>query len=284
MPAVAGEIGFDPAFQKNPLVNVMAVGLVRHQQVTRACAEGVGSVVIVAGAPTGRDGIHGASFASSELAAEPESGESPVPIGDPGKGKRLIEACLEAISLGLVAAIQDMGAAGLTSSAAEMAARAGSGIEMDLLKVPRREPGMTPFELMLSESQERMLIVARPGAEERVKEIFRKWDLEAAVVGRVTGDGMLRLFEGETLVAQVPARALSTDGAPVYHPEARVPEYLERCGERLSRPISRATRRRGSSGSSKIPASRAKLRSTGNSTKRRAGGPRWAPARRTPAC
>ncbi|MBO2520223.1 MAG: phosphoribosylformylglycinamidine synthase subunit PurL [Firmicutes bacterium] len=227
VPAVAGEIGFDRAFQKNPLVNVMAVGLVRHQQVTRACAEGVGSAVIVAGAPTGRDGIHGASFASSELAAEPESGESPVPIGDPGKGKRLIEACLEAISLGLVAAIQDMGAAGLTSSAAEMAARAGSGIEMDLLKVPRREPGMTPFELMLSESQERMLIVARPGAEERVKEIFRKWDLEAAVVGRVTGDGMLRLFEGETLVAQVPARALSTDGAPVYHPEARVPEYLE---------------------------------------------------------
>ena len=224
MPTVGGEIGFDPSFQENPLVNVMAVGLVAHDQIATASAKGVGNPVMVVGARTGRDGIHGASFASSELE---ESGERPtVQVGDPFKEKLLIEACLELIQSGVVVGIQDMGAAGLTSSSAEMAARAGSGIEMDLLKVPRREPGMTPYELMLSESQERMLVVPQQGAEEKVKAIFEKWGLEAVVVGRVTGDGMLRLYEGEKIVAEVPAASLSTDGAPVYHPDEREPEYL----------------------------------------------------------
>ena len=235
VPTVAGEVGFDPSFSGNPLVNVMAVGIVRHEQVTTAAAKGVGNPVMVVGARTGRDGIHGASFASAGLDGDSESRRPSVQVGDPFKEKLLIEACLEVIAEGLVVGIQDMGAAGLTSSASEMAARAGSGIEMDLLKVPRREPGMTPFEVMLSESQERMLVVPRAGAEERVKAIFEKWGLDAVVVGRVTDDGMLRLFEGEKLVAEVPAKALSTDGAPVYYPEERIPEYIEEI-ERVALP------------------------------------------------
>lgn len=224
VPTVGGEIGFDPSFQENPLVNVMAVGLVAHDRVATASAKGVGNPVMVVGAQTGRDGIHGASFASAELE---EGSERPtVQAGDPFKGKLLIEATLELIQSGVVVGIQDMGAAGLTSSSSEMAARAGTGIEMDLLQVPRREPGMTPYELMLSESQERMLVVPRRGTEDQVKAIAEKWGLEAAVVGRVTDDGMLRLLEGEELVAEVPAASLSSDGAPMYDPERSEPDYV----------------------------------------------------------
>lgn len=226
VPTVAGEVAFDKSFQGNPLVNVMAVGLVAHEDVATASASGVGNPVMVVGARTGRDGIHGASFASAELGEDSESKRPSVQVGDPFTEKLLIEACLELIQTGVVVGIQDMGAAGLTSSSAEMAARAGSGIEMDLSLVPRREPGMTPYEIMLSESQERMLVVPKRGEEERVKAIFSKWGLEAVVVGKVTDDGMLRLTEGSQVVAEVPAKSLSTDGAPVYHPDECEPAYL----------------------------------------------------------
>lgn len=226
VPTVGGEVYFDPSYKGNPLVNAMAVGIVEHENIARASASGVGNPVMVVGAKTGRDGIHGASFSSAELA---ESGESSVTmqIGDPEAGARLIEACLELIQSGIVVGIQDMGAAGLTSSSAEMAERAGSGIELDVLKVPRREEGMTPYEMMLSESQERMLVVPKQGAESQVEAIFRKWDLEAVVIGRVTDDGMLRVLEGERVAAEVPAVALSAEGAPAYHPEKQEPADLE---------------------------------------------------------
>lgn len=227
VPTVGGEIGFDASFQGNPLVNAMAVGIVRHEMVMRASAEGVGNPVMAVGARTGRDGIHGASFASAELSEGSDEGLPQVQVGDPHIGKRLIEACLELYETGLVVGVQDMGAAGLTSSSCEMASRAGSGIELNLDAVPLREEGMTPYEIMLSESQERMLVVPKRGAEERVQEIFRKWGLEAAVVGRVTDDGMLRVYSRGQCVAEAPAKALSTDGAPMYHPEAKEPERLK---------------------------------------------------------
>lgn len=227
VPGVGGEIAFEEVYRGNPLVNAMAVGLVSHEHVATASAKGVGNPVMVVGAKTGRDGILGASFASAELASDAEAEHPNVPEGDPLTEKRLIEACLELIESGVVVGIQDMGAAGLTSSSAEMAARAGSGIEMDVSLVPRREPGMTPYEVMLSETQERMLVVPKKGEEERVKAIFAKWGLEAVVVGRVTDDGMLRLYEGEKVVAEVPAKSLSTEGAPVYYPEWREPAYYK---------------------------------------------------------
>ena len=227
VPTVGGEIGFDASFQGNPLVNAMAVGIVRHEMVMRASAEGVGNPVMAVGARTGRDGIHGAGFASAELSEGSDEGLPQVQVGDPHIGKRLIEACLELYETGLVVGVQDMGAAGLTSSSCEMASRAGSGIELNLDAVPLREEGMTPYEIMLSESQERMLVVPERGAEERVQEIFRKWGLEAAVVGRVTDDGMLRVYSRGQCVAEAPAKALSTDGAPMYHPEAKEPERLK---------------------------------------------------------
>lgn len=225
VPTVGGEIYFDPTYSGKPLVNAMAIGLVEHDKIARASASGAGNPVMVVGAKTGRDGIHGASFSSAEVS---DSGEATIAmqIGDPETGGRLIEACLELIQSGVVIGIQDMGAAGLTSSSAEMADRAGSGIEIDVLKVPRREDGMAPFEVLLSESQERMLVVPKQGAEQQVQAIFRKWGLDAVVVGRVTDDGMLRITEGDTVVAEVPAQALSTHGAPVYHPEKKEADEL----------------------------------------------------------
>lgn len=227
VPTVGGEVEFDPSFSGNPLVNVMAVGLVRHDLVATASAKGVGNPVLVVGAPTGRDGIQGASFSSAELELDFKAKRPSVQVGNPFIGKLLVEACLELIASGIVVGIQDMGAAGLTSSSAEMAARAGTGIEMDLSKVPRREDGMTPFEIMLSESQERMLVVAKKGEENKVVDLFDKWGLEAVVVGKVTDDGMLRLFEGERLVAEVPAGSLSSEGAPSYIPQAKRPDYID---------------------------------------------------------
>lgn len=227
VPTVGGEIYFDRGYTGNPLVNVMAVGLVRHELITRASASGVGNPVMVVGAPTGRDGIAGASFASGELTDDSEAKSPTVQAGDPFVEKLLIEACLEAIEAGAVVGIQDMGAAGLTSSSCEMASRAGSGIEIDVSLVPQREPGMTPFEIMLSESQERMLIVPRKEAVERVKAIFAKYGLPAVVVGKVTDDGMIRVFNGPNLAAEVPAKSLSTDGAPTYVRQAKRPAYLD---------------------------------------------------------
>lgn len=226
VPTVGGEVYFNPSFSGNPLVNVMAVGLVEHKHIATASASGVGNPVMVVGARTGRDGIHGASFASAELNQASEERRPSVQVGDPFTEKLLIEACIELIQTGMVVGIQDMGAAGLTSSASEMAARANSGIDMDLAFVPRREEGMTPYEIMLSESQERMLVVPRSGCEEKVKEIFNRWGLEATVVGKVTDDGILRVRENGVVVAEVPAKALSTDGAPLYHPEEAEPAWL----------------------------------------------------------
>ncbi|MTI80153.1 MAG: phosphoribosylformylglycinamidine synthase subunit PurL [Firmicutes bacterium] len=230
VPTVGGEVFFAPSYEENPLVNAMCVGLIDHQDIKKGVASGVGNPVMVVGARTGRDGIHGATFASEELSEESADKRPAVQVGDPFMEKLLLEACLEVIKSGCVVGIQDMGAAGLTSSSCEMASRAGTGIEMDLALVPRREKGMTPYELMLSESQERMLVVVKEGTEDTVKEIFTKWDLEAVVVGQVTDDGMLRLTEGEQVVAEMPAQAL-TDEAPVYQRPYSEPEYLSEARE-----------------------------------------------------
>ncbi|WAH41639.1 phosphoribosylformylglycinamidine synthase subunit PurL [Alicyclobacillus fastidiosus] len=217
IPTVAGEVQFSPTYHGNPLVNAMCVGLLQSDQIVTGTATGVGNPVFVVGARTGRDGIHGATFASAEDPHEKE--RSAVQVGDPFLGKLLMEACLELIASGAVVGIQDMGAAGLTSSSAEMASRAGGGIEMVLDDVPVRETEMTPYEMMLSESQERMLVVLERGREEVAFEIFRRYGLEVANVGRVTDDGRLRLlFKGE-VVADMPVAAL-VDEAPVYEREA----------------------------------------------------------------
>jgi phosphoribosylformylglycinamidine synthase II len=224
IPTVGGEVVFDERYTHNPLVNAMCVGLMTHDQIAKGSAKGVGNPVLAVGARTGRDGIHGATFASAE---DPHSKErSAVQVGDPFMEKLLLEACLELIATGKVVGIQDMGAAGLTSSSSEMAARAGSGIELDMLKVPRREEGMTPYELMLSESQERMLVVMEKGEEHVAEEIFAKWGLEAAVIGKVTDDGMLRLKEGDEVVAEIQVKTL-VDDAPVYNRPSQRPAYLE---------------------------------------------------------
>jgi phosphoribosylformylglycinamidine synthase II len=227
VPTVAGEVGFADCYSGNCLVNAMSVGLAPHELITQAVADGVGNPVMVVGSTTGRDGIHGATFASAELSEENEEKRPSVQVGDPFTEKLLIEACLELIQSGVVVGIQDMGAAGLTSSSAEMAGKAGCGIEMDLTLVPQRETGMNSYEIMLSESQERMLVVPKAGTEEQVKAIFAKWGLHAVVVGRVTGDGMLRIFHHGQLAAEVPAKSLSTDGAPAYVPPAEKPAYLD---------------------------------------------------------
>ncbi|MCL0052033.1 phosphoribosylformylglycinamidine synthase subunit PurL [Peptococcaceae bacterium] len=226
VPTVGGEVYFEACYQENPLVNAMCVGLVDHNNIKKGIASGVGNLVMAVGARTGRDGIHGATFASEELSEDSASKRPAVQVGDPFMEKLLMEACLEMIEKGYVVGIQDMGAAGLTSSSCEMASRAGTGIQIDLLKVPRREEGMTAYELMLSESQERMLVVVEPHAADKVKEIFDKWDLEAAVIGRVTDDGMLRLLEGKEIVAELPVKAL-TDEAPVYNRPSVEPEYIK---------------------------------------------------------
>lgn len=224
IPTIGGDVYFHKCYSGNPLVNAMAVGLLEHKDIAKGVATGVGNPVMAVGARTGRDGIHGATFASVELSEESESKRSAVQVGDPFMEKLLMEACLELIHSGAIVGIQDMGAAGLTSSSAEMASRGNSGIEMDLSLVPRRETGMTPYEVMLSESQERMLVVPKAGREKEVEEVFRRWGLEAAVIGRVTDDGMLRLFDGGEKVAEIPVKAL-TDKAPVYHRSSREPEY-----------------------------------------------------------
>ena len=233
IPTVGGEVFFDPSFKDNPLVNAMSVGLVEHDQIRRGAAAGPGNQVLLVGARTGRDGIHGCTFASEELSEESEQRRPAVQVGDPFMEKLLIEACLEVIAAGLVVGIQDLGAAGLTSSSAEMAGRAGTGLDLDVALVPRREEGMTPYEVMLSESQERMLLVIEPEREQGVRRIVEKWGLEATVIGRVTGDGIYRIRDGAGVVAEVPVRFL-TDEAPVYYPEVSEPAYYE---ERRNWPV-----------------------------------------------
>ncbi len=225
IPTVAGEVFFHDSYEGNPLVNAMCVGLIQTDRIARGAAAGVGNPVMVVGAKTGRDGIHGATFASEELSDASEDRRPSVQVGDPFMEKLLLEACLELIDAGLVVGMQDMGAAGLTSSSSEMASRAGTGMEIDVALVPRREPGMTPYEVMLSESQERMLVVPKQGCEDQVRAIFSKWGLDAVVVGRVTGDGQLRILENGQVVADIPALAL-TEHCPVYNPVWREPAYV----------------------------------------------------------
>lgn len=221
IPTVGGEVVFDPTYEANPLVNAMCVGVLPAEKIVKGVASGVGNPVFVVGSRTGRDGIHGATFASAEDPLEKE--RSAVQVGDPFLGKLLMEACLELMETESVVGIQDMGAAGLTSSAAEMASRAGGGIEMYLDKVPVREKDMTPYEMMLSESQERMLVVLERGKEQTAFDIFKKWGLEIAQIGKVTDDGMLRLYFHNELVGEMPVSAL-VDEAPLYDRPVKVPE------------------------------------------------------------
>ncbi len=223
IPTVAGDVMFDAAYEGNPLVNAMCVGLLREEELIRAKAEGVGNPIIAVGARTGRDGIHGASFASEDLSEENEAKRPRVQVGDPFTEKLLLEASLELIRSGHIVAIQDMGAAGLTSSSAEMAERGDVGVTIDTTKVPVRETGMTPYEILLSESQERMLVVATRGREAEVKAILAKWDLVAEVIGEVIAEPVYRVTEGDRVVAEFPGTRLVTD-CPQYHPEARESE------------------------------------------------------------
>jgi phosphoribosylformylglycinamidine synthase II len=220
IPTIGGEIYFDESFEGNPLVNVFCLGVLRHDQLARGTAEGAGNPVFYVGAETGRDGLAGAAFASRELTEQSREDRPAVQVGDPFKEKLLLEACLELIARDAVAGIQDMGAAGLTCSTCETASRGGSGIEIDLAKVPRREPGMTPYEIMLSESQERMLIIAKRGQEDVVRQVFDKWDVPCAEIGRVTSDGIMRVRNNGAIAAEIPAKALA-DEAPLYSREAR---------------------------------------------------------------
>ncbi|MBF6589458.1 MAG: phosphoribosylformylglycinamidine synthase subunit PurL, partial [Ktedonobacterales bacterium] len=215
IPTVAGEIYFDASYSGNPLVNAMCVGLIEAGKLIPARASGPGNPVLVVGAATGRDGIHGATFASVELDESSEERRPAVQVGDPFTEKLLMEACLELRDTGWIVGMQDLGAAGLTSSTVESAHKGGAGIELDVLLAPRREAGMTPYEIMLSESQERMLVVAKRGHEEDVRQLFARWGLRSAVIGQVIAAPVIRVREGERVAAEVPTRLL-TDEVPTY--------------------------------------------------------------------
>ncbi|MDO4539930.1 MAG: phosphoribosylformylglycinamidine synthase subunit PurL [Syntrophomonadaceae bacterium] len=230
IPTVGGEVYFNPAYQGNPLVNAMCVGLVNTDEIALAVAGDPGAPIMIVGARTGRDGIHGATFASEELSAKSQEKRPAVQVGDPFMEKLLIEACLELIHEDLVAGMQDLGAAGLTSSIGECASKDMRGVEVDVLKVPRREQGMTPYEIMLSESQERMLVVPKAGGEERIIEIFEKWGLDATIIGQVTDDGIFRIKEGDTVVGELPVYEL-TAGCPTYVRQGVEPAYVKQCRE-----------------------------------------------------
>ena len=225
VPTVAGEVYFSPSYQGNPLVNAMVVGLLTGDP-AKGLAAGVGNKVLLAGGKTGRDGVHGATFASGELDEKSEERREAIPAGNPELEKRLIEACLEALAAGHVVGMQDLGAAGLTSSSAEMASRAGTGMEMDLSLVPVKEEGLTPYEMMLSESQERMLLVVEQGYEEEVRQIFTRWDIESVYIGQVTDDGLLRVYHEGEIAAEVPTKYL-TEEVPTYVRQGQMPGYLK---------------------------------------------------------
>src|SRR6187399_2413114 len=220
VPTIGGEVYFDESYNGNPLVNVFCLGVLRHEQIARGAAKGVGNPVFYVGAETGRDGLAGAAFASRDLTEESKQDRPAVQVGDPFREKLLLEACLELLATDAVAGIQDMGAAGLTCSTCETASRGGTGVEIDLAKVPKREPGLTAYEILLSESQERMLIIAKRGHEETVKGVFEKWDVPCAEIGRVTDDGIMRVRNNGSTAAEIPAKPLA-DEAPLYSREAR---------------------------------------------------------------
>lgn len=226
IPTVAGEVMFDESYEGNPLVNAMCVGLIDHDKIQRGVAKGVGNPVFYVGPATGRDGIHGATFASEELTEETEAKRSAVQVGDPFMEKLVMESCLELINSGIVVGIQDMGAAGLTCSSAEMASKAGNGLELWLDEVPQRETGMTPYEMMLSESQERMLFVVEPRHEAQAREIFDRWGVICVKVGKVTDTGRLVLVHNGEVVGDMPVTAL-VDECPVYNKPSAVPAYYE---------------------------------------------------------
>ncbi|WP_447971572.1 phosphoribosylformylglycinamidine synthase subunit PurL [Nitrospira sp. M1] len=226
VPTVGGEITFNDIYSKNPLVNVFCLGIVEKDRLLRGLAQGVGNPVLYIGAKTGRDGIHGATMASDSFDDQSEAKRPNVQVGDPFLEKLLLEVCLEFLEKDLLVGIQDMGAAGLTSSSCEMASRSGTGIELDVTHVPCREPNMTAYEMLLSESQERMLLVAKPGKEQDVIGICHKWGIDAAIIGSVTDDGMLRIKEGETVVAEIPAKALAEEG-PRYERPSQPPQYQD---------------------------------------------------------
>jgi phosphoribosylformylglycinamidine synthase subunit PurL len=238
VPTIGGECVFEACYNGNPLVNVFALGIFRHDEIFFGRATGIGNPVIYVGAKTGRDGIHGASMASAVFTEESKAKRPNVQVGDPFMEKLLLEACLEAMHTGAVVGIQDMGAAGLTCSTCEMGSRAETGIEIDLSLVPQRETGMTPYEIMLSESQERMLLVAAAGREEEVFEVFRKWGLDAVTIGQVTEDGMLRVKDHGKVVAEIPNRELA-DEAPLYDRPHNAAPYRTAPLEAPEIPVSR---------------------------------------------
>jgi phosphoribosylformylglycinamidine synthase len=225
IPTVGGEIAFEPSYAGNPLVNVFCLGIAKASDIIKGVASGSGNAVYYVGAKTGRDGIHGATMASAEFDEKSSEKRPAVQVGDPFMEKLLLEACLEVMQADALIGIQDMGAAGLTCSTTEMGSRGGAGVEIDIALVPQRESGMTPYEIMLSESQERMLLVVKRGREADVERIFEKWDLHASRIGEVTSDGLLRVKDRGAIVAEIPNRAL-TDEAPVYHRPMAEPEYL----------------------------------------------------------
>jgi phosphoribosylformylglycinamidine synthase subunit PurL len=227
VPTVAGEVSFDPSYQGNPLVNAMSVGIVKHGEVAKAIAAGKGNPVMIVGSSTGRDGIHGATFASEEISEESEAKRPSVQVGDPFTEKLLLEATLEVIRSNYLVGIQDMGAAGISCSTSEMSAKGNAGMDIDLDLVPIREDGMSAYEIMLSESQERMLLCVKKGHEGDVKAIFEKWDLHGVVVGYVTDDGILRIRKDGGIKAEIPAECLVLGGgAPVYNRETKEPSYI----------------------------------------------------------
>lgn len=227
VPTIGGEVYFDECYEGNPLVNAFSLGLAKREEIVKAKAEGVGNPVFYLGSATGRDGMGGASFASKDLTEESEKDRPAVQVGDPFMEKLLLEAVLELLKSGCVVGIQDMGAAGLTCSTCETASRGNTGIEIDVAKVPQRETGMIPYEIMLSESQERMLVIIKKGREAEAKRIFEKWDLHAEEIGFVTDDSMMRVKENGVTVAEIPAKSLADD-APVYIREEKEPDYLKK--------------------------------------------------------
>ena len=227
VPTIGGEVYFDESYEGNPLVNAFSLGLAKKEEIVKAAAKGVGNPVFYLGSATGRDGMGGASFASKDLSEESEKDRPAVQVGDPFMEKLLLEAVLELLKTGCVVGIQDMGAAGLTCSTCETASRGNTGIEIDVAKVPQRETGMVPYEIMLSESQERMLVIIQKGREHEAKKIFDKWDLHAEEIGFVTGDGLMRVKENGKTVAEIPAKPLADD-APVYVREEKEPAYIKK--------------------------------------------------------
>ncbi len=226
IPTIGGEVAFEPTYAGNPLVNVFCLGIAKASDIIKGVASGAGNGVYYVGAKTGRDGIHGATMASAEFDEKSADKRPAVQVGDPFMEKLLLEACLEVMQTDALVGIQDMGAAGLTCSTTEMGSRGGAGIEIDVALVPQRESGMTPYEIMLSESQERMLLVAKRGREAEVEAVFEKWDLHAVKIGEVTTDGFLRVKDRGQIAAEIPNRAL-TDDAPVYERPMTRPEYLD---------------------------------------------------------